>query len=56
MLMAETALADRDLHLAAVEVDRISSDVGRLEGLLADLSSEEAELRSRLAGAAIGRA
>jgi hypothetical protein len=44
MLMAETPLADRDLHRAALIRDRARAEVDRLELALATLRDEERRL------------
>jgi hypothetical protein len=48
MLMAETPLAGRQLHLAEEEHRRMSREVGRLEARLGDLRAEECSVRARL--------
>jgi hypothetical protein len=48
MLMAETPLADGELHLAEADHRRMRDDVARLEARLVDLWAEELSLRARL--------
>ena len=51
MLIAETPLADRDLHVAAEGFLLLSQEVRRVEAVLDSLTSEEARLSRRLATA-----
>ena len=51
MLMAETPLADRDLHAAAESYLRIEEEVHRLEGALESLRLEQQLLGRALAAA-----
>jgi hypothetical protein len=47
MLIAETPLADRELHLAADGFHLLSHEVRRVEAVLESLSSEQARLSGR---------
>lgn len=49
MLIAETPLADRDLHVAAADRRRIADQVARAQAALDILRSEERLLAARLA-------
>lgn len=49
MLIAETPLADRDLHVAAVDRRRIAQEVARAQAALDRLRLEEQRLAARLA-------
>lgn len=51
MLIAETPLADRDLHVAATDRRRIADQVVRVQTALDGLRSEERRLAARLASA-----
>jgi chromosome segregation ATPase len=51
MLIAETPLADRDLHVAAADRGRIAQEVARAQEALDRLRSEERRLTVRLASA-----
>ncbi|MGH2664077.1 MAG: hypothetical protein ACRDH8_15015 [Actinomycetota bacterium] len=51
MLIAETPLADRHLHIAALDYRRIENEVRRLEASLADLQAERRKLAERLPAA-----
>lgn len=53
MLIAETPLADRDLHSAADGYLRIEREVRRVEEAIMSLHSEERHLAERLAAAGI---
>jgi hypothetical protein len=44
MLIAETPIADRDLHRAAAFYARARAEVDRLDGILEDLRAEERRL------------
>jgi hypothetical protein len=44
MLIAETPLADRDLHTAALGVERVRRRIARLESDLRELRAEERRL------------
>lgn len=49
MLIAETPLADRDLHVAAADRRRIAQEVARAQAALDRLRLEEQRLAARLA-------
>ena len=49
MLIAETPLADRDLHVAAAHRRRIAEEVARAQAALDRLRLEEQRLADRLA-------
>lgn len=49
MLIAETPLADRDLHVAAADRRRIAQEVARAQAALDRLRLEERRLAARLA-------
>ena len=51
MLIAETPLADRDLHAAEQAFLELSGEVRRVEVALANLTSEQRRLSSRLTAA-----
>jgi hypothetical protein len=54
MLLAETPLAGRQLHLAEEEHRRTRHEVVRLEATLVDLVAEEISVRARLEEPAVG--
>lgn len=53
MLIAETPLADRDLHVAAADRRRIAQEVAWAQEALDRLRSEERRLTARLASTGV---